>query len=338
VHETVLEDGLRDHARSPRNGHQGHDLGLQVRREPRVGKGLDIDAPDLRHAPHPEAALGRLDGDPRFLQLQDEGLEVFRVAALQDDVAARDGRGDQEGPRLDPVGDDADLAGFEALDALDGDHVGAGALNPRPHGLERIGEVDDLGLLGGVLQPGGPLREGRRHHDVLRAPHGGDVEVDPGPPEAPGPGLHVAFPQIDLGPHGLEGLEVEVDRAGADGAAAGERHPCLAHPRHQRPEDEDGGPHSPHQVVGRLAAGDVAAVDPQGVALAFHLRPVVGQEFLDRPDIGKVGDVSVGAPAVGQKGRHENGQGGVFRAADPHAPFQLVPAFDDKLVQSVYSC
>jgi len=134
------------------------------------------------------------------------------------------------------------------------------------------------------------------------------------------------------------GLEVEVDGPCADGAAPGKGHPRLPHPCHERPQDEDGGPHGPHEIVGGLAAYDVSAVDAQGLALPLHLRPVVGQELFDRPDVGQIGDVVVGAPAVGKKGRHQDRESGVLRAADSHPPFELFPTFNDEFVQMIYSC
>src|SRR5512137_1076622 len=77
VHEAVFEDGLRDDARAPGNGHEGHDLGLQIRREARVRKGLHVDAFDLRGALDAKAALDGVDGNARLPELYDESFQVF---------------------------------------------------------------------------------------------------------------------------------------------------------------------------------------------------------------------------------------------------------------------
>ncbi|HEX9027275.1 MAG TPA: family 1 glycosylhydrolase [Clostridium sp.] len=44
MHESVLEDRLRDHRGAFGGGHEGHDLRLQIRREAREGLGHDVDA------------------------------------------------------------------------------------------------------------------------------------------------------------------------------------------------------------------------------------------------------------------------------------------------------
>ncbi len=55
----------------------------------------------------------------------------------------------------------------------------------------------------------------------------------------------------DLGAHGLQPLDVQVDGALADGASARQRDAGLPEPGHQGPEREDGGAHRLHQLVGR---------------------------------------------------------------------------------------
>ncbi len=64
----------------------------------------------------------------------------------------------------------------------------------------------------------------------------------------------VAVLDDDLRAHGLQALDVLVDRARADGAAAGQRDAGLAEPRQQRPEHENGRPHGLHEVVRRFGA------------------------------------------------------------------------------------
>ena len=64
---------------------------------------------------------------------------------------------------------------------------------------------------------------------------------------------------------------MEIDRAGADGAAAGQRDPRLAHARDQRAEHEDRGAHLAHDVVGRLGVGDRAAERERAAVVAQRL-------------------------------------------------------------------
>src|SRR3546814_1487620 len=64
-------------------------------------------------------------------------------------------------------------------------------------------------------------------------------------------GVDVALLQADFGAKLLEAVQVEVDRARADGAAARQRHLGLADARHQRPQHQHRGAHLAHQVVRR---------------------------------------------------------------------------------------
>ena len=80
-----------------------------------------------------------------------------------------------------------------------------------------------------------------------------------------GAGVDVAGFQPDLGAERLQALEVQVDRPGADGAAAGEGDASLAGAGQERAQHQDRGPHLGDDVVGRLGVGDVAA-DRQDLA------------------------------------------------------------------------
>ena len=73
--------------------------------------------------------------------------------------------------------------------------------------------------------------------------------------------IDVATLQRDAGAHLLEALQMQIDRASADGAAAGQRHARLADARQQRTEHKERGPHLADDVVGRLGIGNGA---PEG--------------------------------------------------------------------------
>jgi hypothetical protein len=68
-------------------------------------------------------------------------------------------------------------------------------------------------------------------------------------------------------PSALERHQEEIDRARADGAAAGQRDPGLAHARQERPDHPEARPHLRHEVVGRGGVDDVGgggSVDASG--------------------------------------------------------------------------
>ncbi len=131
----------------------------------------------------------------------------------------------------------------------------------RPHGHQKPGQVPHFRLHGGVFDHRGAFGQGGGHHQVFGAGDRDRLEVNLRAAQAPGVGLHVALGQVDLHPHGLQALEVQVDGPGPDGAAAGQRHPGLAGPGHQGPQDQDRGPHGLHQLVRGLVALQVRGID-----------------------------------------------------------------------------
>ena len=70
--------------------------------------------------------------------------------------------------------------------------------------------------------------------------------------------LDIALAQFDLGAEPPQPLEVQIDRPGADRAAARQRHAARAAARHQRPQHQHRGAHLAHEIVGRGRRGDVA--------------------------------------------------------------------------------
>ena len=149
----------------------------------------------------------------------------------------------------------------QLLDALDDDLVGARALDLRAHGDEEVREVDDLRLARGVLDDGFAVGERRRHHEIFRAGDRDGVEIQPRALEPPGARADVAAFDVDVRAHGLQARDVDVHRARADGAAAGQRHVGLAEARQQRPEHQDRRAHGLHQLVGREALARGRRID-----------------------------------------------------------------------------
>src|SRR5690606_34457367 len=125
---------------------------------------------------------------------------------------------------FDAVGHDAVLRAMQALYAVDDDAVGAVALDACAHLDEQLGEVDDLRLTCGILENGATIGQGRRHHEVLRARHGDHVGADGRTLETCGTCHDVTVFDVDLCAHRGQPLDVLVDGALADGAAAGQAH------------------------------------------------------------------------------------------------------------------
>jgi hypothetical protein len=168
MHEAVLEDGLADDALALGQGHQGHELRLQVGGEARIDAGLDVHRLQPRAiAADDDAVVGALDAGAGFLDLGQQGLDQVSAGVGQADLAAGHGRGDGIGAGLDPVGDHRVGGARQLLDAGDGDGRRAGALDLRAHLVQALGQIDDLGLAGGGLQHGDAAGQHGGQHGVL---------------------------------------------------------------------------------------------------------------------------------------------------------------------------
>ena len=134
-------------------------------------------------------SLPTFEADAAGFELGDERAEVGGVAAVDVEVAAGDGPGDEEGAGFDAVGIDAMARAVELGDAVDLDSGGACAFNLCAHGVEQGGEVGDFGLAGAVLEEGVAIGEGCGHEEVFGAGDGDLVEDDVRAVEAVGAGL-----------------------------------------------------------------------------------------------------------------------------------------------------
>ncbi len=108
----------------------------------------------------------------------------------------------------------------QRLDALHDDRAAARTFDLRAHGAQEAGQVGDFGLARGILQHGLTVRERGRHQQVLGAGDGDRIEHNLRALEALGSCLDEALFDRDLGAHGLQTGNVQVDWPRTDRAAA----------------------------------------------------------------------------------------------------------------------
>src|ERR1019366_6112860 len=151
----------------------------------------------------------------------DERTKMRGVAAIDVQIAAGDGAGEEECARLDAVGIDAVARAVESGDALDLDGGRAGAFNLCAHGDEQGGQIGDFGFARAVLEEGLAVGESCCHEQVFSAGNGDFVEDDVRAFEAVRASFEVAVILGDGCAHGFESLDVQIDGTAADGAASG---------------------------------------------------------------------------------------------------------------------
>ena len=246
------------------------------------------------------------------------------------------GHGGHIGTGLNLVGNDAVGAAVELLHAPDADGIGARALDVGTHGVQEVGQVHDVRLLGGIFDGGGALGQGRSHHDVHGSAHADHVQIHGSAGQAAALGHGLAQVALgDLRAHGPEALDVLVDGPDAEIAAAGHGHSSLAEAAQQRAQQVIAGPDPAHQLEGRLGGVHMAAVDLHRVSVQH---PDAGPQLLQNGEqqrhVADLGDVFNAADPVHQQGGGDDGNGGIFCAADGDLAHQRTAAMNDILIQN----
>ena len=179
---------------------------------------------------------------------------------------------DRIGAGLDAIGQHGVPRAMQLGDAFDDDARRAGAGDARAHLVQAIGDIQNFRLAGGVGDHGRALGQRRRHQRDMGAAHRHLGEVYDGALQAARRlRNHIAAVDRDIRAELLQRHDQEIDRPGADGAAAGQRHLRFMHPRHERRDHPETGAHPRHQFVRRRGIDDIGRRNVQGLALIFTI-------------------------------------------------------------------
>ena len=244
------------------------------------------------------------------------------------------------GPRLDLVGDDGVGAASEPLHPVDLDHISARAPDIRPHRVEEVGQVHDMGLFRGVLDHRHALGQGGGQHDVHRGPHRDHVQIDlpPGQTAPVGdPGIDQAVAHVHLCPHGHEALDMLIDGPPAKVAAAGQGDLGPAEPAEQGPHQIIAGADLPGQLIGDLTVSDMGTVYLYRASVDdADVRPQLTEDLEDQGHVADLRHVLDPAHAVHQQGGRDDSDSGVLRAADMDGPMEGIASLDHILGQIMH--
>src|SRR5438477_4731666 len=100
-----------------------------------------------------------LDADSSLLELQQNEVEVFGMAALESQLAAGGGGRDRVGPGLEIVGHHSVVRATQLPHAVDDQPLGADTFDLRAHLSEQKAQVLDMWLAGRVEDLGAAVRE-----------------------------------------------------------------------------------------------------------------------------------------------------------------------------------
>ncbi len=245
-----------------------------------------------------------------------------RLAVGHHQVASTDSTRHQKGSGFDAVGIDAMFGAVQLVHALNPDGRRARALDIRAHGYQQSGQVDHLRLPGAIFHQRIALSQNRRHQQVFRARHGDLVENNVRAMQPLGPRFQIAVLLHDGRAHGLQPLEVQIDRPVANGATARLGHTGQPTARDQRTQHQRRSAHGLDDFVLGGRVGEHAATDGGAVLrppiAEFDLGAHRSQQFSLGLDVADLGDILQHHFIFGENCGGHAGQRGIFGSAYPN--------------------
>ena len=114
---------------------------------------------------------------------------------------------------------------------MDGDHRSAGAADVRTHLDQQVGQILNLGFLGGVFNRGGAVGQNCRHQQCFGGPHARAIQNDGCTREPFAAALDAsrddAVFNTDVCPQRFESPDVLDNGTSADSTTTGQRHPGV---------------------------------------------------------------------------------------------------------------
>ena len=202
---------------------------------------------------------------------------------------------------------------WQDRNAGDLDHVGAGSLDVRSHGIQEVRHVDDVRLTRGVLDHGDALGLDGGDHEVDRGSDAHHVEEDVFAAELLGLDENLAILDRHLAAHRFEALDVLVDRPRAEVASAGHEERRLVEAPEKRPHQIVGSPDAACLLVCGFTGRDRPRVDVDRTVLVHaDLRTERLADLKQDVHIGDVRQILDPACPIEQHGRRDDAQRGVL--------------------------
>ena len=214
------------------------------------------------------------------------------------------------------------------------DDVRARAPDVRAEGVEKVREVNDMGLLCDVFKNCETLRPNGGKHHVDGCADGNDIKINMASDELIGIYGYGAVTDVYGSAESLKALYVLVDGAYAEITAAGERYVGFAAPSEKSAEEVIGRPKLSCKVLRDLVRGNVAGVDENGgAAYDSDRRTHKGKHIIKSIDIAYVRNVFKKTGSAGKNGSGNNGNRRVFSAAYLNFTMERLSAFDNEFIQ-----
>ena len=205
---------------------------------------VDLQRQNIAGAAHTHSIVKFFHLHACTAQLFGNGFQMLGGNVLHQNIAAGGSSSHHVAASLNLIRDDAVGAAVHLFHAAHLDHIGACAADVRTAHIQEVCQIHHMGFLGTVFQNGLALGHYSGEHTVHGSAHADLIKEDMG------------TGQLLLGAHGdhavihavlcaqcAEHLQVLVDGAGAQIAAAGHGHLCLAEAGKQRTKEVVAGAH-----------------------------------------------------------------------------------------------
>ena len=249
VHEAVFKNAFFHDAGPFGKAHECHKLGLHVCGKAGVGLGFYIRAAQGPSATRQHALGGVGDLHAHAAQFENNGFKVFERTVAQHQLAAGNAGSHEKSSRLNAVGHNGVFPIVQGGNTLNADDGRAVPLDFCTAGPQKVCEVNNFWLAGGVFKHGLAISQSCGHEQVFRAAHCGHVKRYVRALELAAAANDITFLKLKAGAHLLQTLEVLVYGARANGAAAGQGDARLTDAGQQRAEAQNRGAHGAHQVI-----------------------------------------------------------------------------------------
>ena len=273
----------------------------------------------------------------RFLQHIQCRLQQIGPRAFQQNIAACHGHRHGISARFDPVGQYFVMRATQPADTGDFDTALAGATDFRPHFIEAQGQIDHFGLTSGIFDDRIAIGQTGRHQRRMRAANRHFRKTDqPALQAFRGARHHITAVNVDFGAQRFQRHDQQIHRTGADGAAAGQGHTGLTHPRQKRCNDPEAGPHARHQLRRGGGIDDITGGQRNAVALPLALinalaadsriHPVIADNPHQQADIRQARNIVQCECFPRQQAGNHQGQSRIFSPADHNGAMQRLAA------------
>ena len=278
------------------------------------------------------------DGGAALNDLVENRAQMVGDAVGHTHGAAGNGAGEQIAACFDAVRNDGMVGAVERFHAFDADHAGACATNFCAHGVEEIGEIDDLWLFGGVFDGGGAFSKAGAHHQIFsrtNAWHAQENAVALQSATARHFCDDFVIADLDRRTEDLQTLQMQIDRTRTDGTATRQAQHSTSKARQKRPHNEHRSTHFFDIFYRRLYLVHRRSVDFHSIALECDVCAQRQQHIFNDLNIGQAWHIIQHTAALGQQCCDNDWQDRVFRTADANLTVQLAAPGNNDLIQFI---